>query len=280
MLTFLKVLIYGIVEGITEWMPISSTGHLLLLEKILPLGLSESFMSLFRVVLQLGAILAVVIVYFRRLWPFQSAEERGEQEGIAGIFVPKKLHLWICIVISCIPATLIGIPFDDWIESHLSGYRMIAAMLILYGILFLVVEQVLKGRKPKIRTAEGIGFREALWIGIFQVLALIPGTSRSGATIIGGRLFGTSRRAIAEYTYFLGIPVMLGASLIKVLRFRGPITGTEVLYLIAGIAVAFVVSMLVIRRMIDYIRRHSFRVFGWYRIALGAVVLLVFGLLQ
>ena len=283
-----KVILLGIVEGITEWLPISSTGHLILLEDVLRLTASDEFMEMFRVVIQLGAILAVVLLYFRRLWPFMSGEEiRGGRQGTgsprngsartaSGLRVDRdKMILWGKILISCIPAILIGLPLDDFLDAHFYNGKTVACMLILYGVLFIVVENRNRGRRPLFRRAEDLGIREALLIGLFQVLALIPGTSRSGATILGGIAIGTSRRAASEYTFFLGIPVMFGASLLKIVKFGFHFTAPEVLYLLTGMLTAFLVSIAAIRFLLSYIRRHNFTVFGLYRIILGILVLIL-----
>ena len=283
MLDFFKVILLGIVEGITEWLPISSTGHLILLEDLLRLNTSAEFMEMFRVVIQLGAILAVVLLYFRRLWPFTREELRSGRRGSARgrkasgkMTVDRgKLILWCKILISCVPAILIGLPFDDFLDEHFYNGKTVALMLILYGVLFLIVETWNRRRRPRFRRAEDLGVREALLIGVFQVLALIPGTSRSGATILGGIAIGTSRRAASEYTFFLGIPVMFGASLLKLVKFGFHFTLPEAIYLITGMLTAFFVSIAAIRFLLTYIRKHDFKLFGIYRIVLGILVLLL-----
>ena len=273
MLEFLKVILLGIVEGITEWLPISSTGHMIILDEIIHLNVSEEFMTMFRVVIQLGAILAVVVLHWNRIWPFRFRE--AKQNG--GTFYKKdRIILWCKILVSCVPAVIFGLLLDDWLDEHLYTYPVVALMLIIYGVLFLVVENRNRGRKASIRKAEAIGYKEALIVGGFQVLSLIPGTSRSGATILGGISIGMSRRAAAEYSFFLGIPVMFGASFLKILKFGFHYTALEAAYLIVGMAVAFVVSIFVIRGIIGYIRRHNFKIFGLYRIVLGIIVLLFF----
>ncbi len=283
MLDFFKVILLGIVEGITEWLPISSTGHLILLEDLLRLNTSAEFMEMFRVVIQLGAILAVVLLYFRRLWPLTREEVRSGRRGSARgrnasgkMTVDRgKLILWCKILISCVPAILIGLPFDDFLDEHFYNGKTVALMLILYGVLFLIVEMWNRRRRPRFRRAEDLGVREALLIGVFQVLALIPGTSRSGATILGGIAIGTSRRAASEYTFFLGIPVMFGASLLKLVKFGFHFTLPEAIYLITGMLTAFFVSIAAIRFLLTYIRKHDFKLFGIYRIVLGILVLLL-----
>ena len=274
MLEILKTILLGIVEGITEWLPVSSTGHLIILDEILHLNVSPEFMEMFRVVIQLGAILAVVLVYFQKIWPFRFREARTEG---GSVFVREKWILWAKILVSCVPAILIGLPFDDWLDEKLYNPWVVAVMLIVYGVGFICIENA-KRKKPHIRRAEEIGWKEAALIGVFQVLALIPGTSRSGATILGGMLIGLSRRAAAEYTFYLGIPVMFGASFLKLVKYGLHYSAAEVGYLLVGVVVSFFVSLLTIRFLMNYIRRHDFKVFGWYRIALGIAVLLFFWL--
>ena len=274
MLEILKTILLGIVEGITEWLPVSSTGHLIILDEILHLNVSPEFMEMFRVVIQLGAILAVVLVYFQKIWPFRFREARTEG---GSVFVREKWILWAKILVSCVPAILIGLPFDDWLDEKLYNPWVVAVMLIVYGVGFICIENA-KRKKPHIRRAEEIGWKEAALIGVFQVLALIPGTSRSGATILGGMLIGLSRRAAAEYTFYLGIPVMFGASFLKLVKYGLHYSAAEAGYLLVGVVVSFFVSLLTIRFLMNYIRRHDFKVFGWYRIALGIAVLLFFWL--
>lgn len=294
LLEWLKVILLGIVEGITEWLPISSTGHLILVNEFVKLQQSDAFMEMFNVVIQLGAILAVVVLYFGKLWPFHTRKSVPEKPVFANIstngalawcqnfmtnyFHMDKIVLWIKIVVSCIPAMLIGLPLDDWMEEHLHNYFVVALMLIIYGVLFIIIENYNKKRKPTICSLKEITFQDALIVGIFQVLSLIPGTSRSGATIIGGILIGASRELAAEYTFFLAIPVMFGASFIKLLKFGLSFTAVEASVLIVGMVVAFVVSILAIKFLMGYIKKHDFKVFGWYRIVLGILVLLYFGM--
>ena len=261
----IKAILMGIVEGITEWLPISSTGHMILVEQVVKFNASEEFMSMFRVVIQLGAILAVVVLFWNKLWPF------GLRQGKV-ISKPSVWNLWFKVVAATLPVLVIS-PLDDWMEAHFYNYITVAAMLILYGVLFLVVEN--RRATPHVMRLDQITYRDALLIGVFQVLALIPGTSRSGATILGGILIGTSREVAAEYTFFLAVPVMFGASLLKIVRF-GTISGTELGVLLVGMAVAFGVSILAIRFLMGYIRKHDFTAFGWYRIGLGLLVLLYF----
>ena len=258
----------GIVEGITEWLPISSTGHMILLEQIVKFNASEAFLSMFRVVIQLGAILAVVVLFWGKLWPF------GLQQGRV-ISKPSVWSLWFKVVAATLPVLVIS-PLDDWMEAHFYNYITVAAMLILYGVLFLVVEN--RRTAPHVTRLNQITYREAFIIGLWQCLAIIPGTSRSGATIVGGLLLGLSRACVAEFTFYLAIPVMAGASLLKVVKFvldGSVMTGTEIAVLVVGCVVAFAVSMGAIRFLMDYVKRHDFKFFGVYRIVLGIIVLAV-----
>jgi len=269
LITLLKAIVYGIVEGLTEWLPISSTGHLILLEQLLPLEASDAFMEMFDVVIQLGAILAVIVLFFHKLNPFSPRKSAGQKKDT--------WRLWGKVVLAVIPSAALGLLLDDWLDEHLYNYVVVALMLILYGVAFILVERRRSGRKPAVRTVEGITPKTALLIGCFQVLALIPGTSRSGATILGAILLGLSRTAGAEFSFFLAIPTMLGASALKVLKFLlegGGMTGGEAVSLIVGCLVAFLVSLVAIRGLMDYVKKHSFSLFGVYRIALGALVLL------
>ena len=264
----IKAILMGIVEGITEWLPISSTGHMILLEQIVRFTASEEFMSRFRVVIQLGAILAVVVLFWGKLWPF------GLRQGRV-ISKPSVWNLWFKVVAATLPVLVIS-PLDDWMEAHFYNYITVAAMLILYGVLFLVVEN--RRATPHVMRLEQITYRDALLIGVWQCLAIIPGTSRSGATIVGGLLLGLSRACVAEFTFYLAIPVMAGASLLKVLKFAlssAAMTGTEIAVLVVGCVVAFAVSMGAIRFLMDYVKRHNFKFFGVYRIVLGLIVLAV-----
>lgn len=272
MLEILKAVIYGIVEGITEWLPVSSTGHMILLEKIMPMKVSEEFWSMFLVVVQLGAILAVVLMFWKKIFPFHfDREEKIDWDIVA---------LWVKILIACIPAGVVGVVFGDWLDAHLYNYWVVSVMLIAVGIIFIVVENYNKGSRPVIRSTRELTCQVALIIGLFQLVAAVfPGTSRSGATIIGALLIGVSRTVAAEFTFYLAIPVMFGASLLKIVKFGFAFTGLELGILLTGMIVSFVVSVLVIRFLMGYIRKHDFKVFGWYRIILGAVVLLYFGVL-
>ena len=264
-----KAVFLGIVEGITEWLPISSTGHMILVDQFIKMNISEEFKALFLVVIQLGAILAVVMLYFKRLWPFSTKEK---------FFIsPDKFSMWLKIFVACIPAGVIGVLFDDQIDELLMKPIVVVATLILYGILFIILEKRKIGEHPRVESIDGLTYKDALLIGVFQLLALIPGTSRSGATIIGGMLIGCARPVAAEFTFFLAVPVMAGASLIKSVKFGMEngfsLDGNEVMILVTGMVVAFAVSVVVIRFLMGYIRKHNFIVFGWYRIVLGLVLL-------
>lgn len=268
----LKIILFGIVEGITEWLPVSSTGHLILADTFLPLQQSDAFKEMFNVVIQLGAILAVVVLFWNKLFPFQWKDKTQPvvQKSI--------LRLWGKIIVACIPAGVVGILFDDFLEEHLHAPLVIAAMLILYGIAFLIVEDKNKNRVFRVQTTDEIDWKTALIIGAFQVLSLMPGTSRSGVTILGAILIGVARPAAAEFTFFLSVPVMFGASFIKILKFileSGGFSGAEVFALLLGSAVAFAVSLLAIGFLMSFVKKHSFKPFGWYRIALGVLVICV-----
>ncbi len=266
----LKVIFYGIVEGITEWLPISSTGHMILVEQIMPLNVSKEFMEMFRVVIQLGAIFAVLVLYWNKIFPFQLKDKN--KPFIKGDI----MNLWFKIIVAILPAMIIGIPFDDKIDALFYNYVTVAITLIVYGILFILIENRNKSGNFRIRKLSGITYETAIIIGVFQVLSLIPGTSRSGATILGAILIGVSREVAAEFTFFLAIPVMFGASLIKMLKFGFNFTGNEVLILVLGMLTAFVVSVLAIKFLMGYIKKHDFKAFGIYRIVLGILVLLYF----
>ena len=265
LIELLKVILLGIVEGITEWLPVSSTGHMILVEELVSLRLSDEFMEMFRVVVQLGAVLAVVVLYFRKLFPFTKDKSPAERKSC--------FRLWGMILIACVPAAVIGVLLDDWLDAHLYNYVTVAVTLIVYGIAFILIERRNKNRRAVIETVDEIDWKAALKIGAFQVLALIPGTSRSGSTILGGMLCGVSRPAGAEFSFFLAIPVMLGASFLKLLKFGFAFTAAEIVILIAGTLVAFITSLVAIRFLVSFVRRHSFAVFGYYRIVLGILVL-------
>lgn len=265
MFELLKAALLGIVEGITEWLPISSTGHMILVEQFIRLNTSDAFQEMFRVVIQLGAIMAVVILYFHKLNPLSPKKTLQQKKDT--------MSIWYKVIIGMLPAAVIGIPFDDWLDAHLYNYQTVALMLVLYGILFIVIENYNKRRVASVQTFRQLTYKTALFIGMFQVLSLIPGTSRSGATILGAILLGTSRTIAAEYSFFLSIPVMFGASAIKLLKFGFHFTGLEVAILAVGMIVAFVVSILAIRFLLGYIKTNDFKAFGWYRIILGVLVM-------
>ena len=269
----LKVIFLGIVEGITEWLPISSTGHMLLVDEFLRLDMSGTFKEMFFVVIQLGAILAVVVLFWDKMFPFQWKDRSRS------VVKKETFSLWFKVVVACIPGAVVTILFDDYIEAHLHTPVVIAAALILYGAAFILVENWNKRRTPRIGRLTDITYSTALMIGLFQVLSIIPGTSRSGATIVGALLIGVSRVAAAEFTFFLAVPVMFGLSGLKMLKFGLDFTAPELAVLGLGMAVAFAVSVLVIKFLMSYIKKHDFKVFGWYRIVLGSVVLLYFTLM-
>lgn len=262
----LKTVVLGIVEGLTEWLPISSTGHMILVDEFIKLDVSKSFMDMFLVVIQLGAILAVVVLNFEKLNPFSSWKSSWEKRAT--------WQLWYKVILACVPAAVIGLLFNKFMEEHFMTAPVVAATLIFYGIMFLVVETYNKRRTPRVREIEWLDYKTAFIIGLFQVLSLVPGTSRSGATILGGILFGTSRYVAAEFTFFLAIPVMFGASLLKMVKFGWHYTGSEILILVVGMATAFVVSILSIKFLLRYIKNNDFKAFGWYRIVLGIIVVL------
>ena len=268
----LKIIVFGIVEGFTEWLPISSTGHMILVEELIQLKVGEDFWNVFKVVIQLGAILAVVVLYFHKLNPFDAQKTSRQRQ--------ETLVLWIKIAVACIPVVVVAMPLDDWMDEHLYNGFVVAAMLILYGILFILVENRSRYAEFSVQRVTQIDFRTALYIGLFQLLALVPGTSRSGVTIIGAMLLGCSRSASAEFTFFLGIPVMFGASLLKIVKFvtrtEGMFSPLEIFYLLFAMAIAFAVSVYSIKFLMGYIKRNNFKLFGYYRIVLGVVVLAYF----
>lgn len=270
MLEALKVIILGIVEGITEWLPISSTGHLILVEEFIHLELSEEFVEMFNIVIQFGAILAVIMLYFHKLNPF--ARDKSKKQQMLTI------QLWVKVAIATIPAMIFGLLFDDYVDAHFMNAYIVAAMLIIYGIFYIIVERRNEHRTPAATKLTQLTIPMALAIGGFQVLAIIPGTSRSGATILGGLLIGASRGVAAEFTFFLAIPVMFGWSALKMLKFGFAFTGQEFGLLLLGCVVAFAVSVFAIKFLLQYIKNHDFKVFGYYRIVLGAIVLLYFGI--
>ena len=270
-LEFLKVIILGVVEGITEWLPISSTGHMILFNEFVKLNVDEDFLEMFLVVIQLGAILAVVVLFWDKIFPFE-LKKRNQPFIRKDIFV-----LWFKIIVACIPAAVIGLAFDDIFNELFYNPWCVAAALIVFGVAFIVVENRNKSMRPHITSLEQITYRTALMIGFFQLIAAIfPGTSRSGATIVGALMIGVSRTVAAEFTFFLAIPVMFGASLLKIVKFGFSFTESELVILFVGMIVAFLVSVLVIRFLMGYIKKHDFKVFGWYRIILGVIVLIYF----
>ncbi len=277
MLEIIKAIILGIVEGITEWLPISSTGHIILVEQFLKQDQSQDFKDMFDVVIQLGAIMAVVIIFWKKLWPFGRKDNAHPLNKTpfgkmvkADIFI-----MWFKVLVACIPAAVVGLAFDDWIDAHLRTPYVIAVALIVFGIAFIVVENWNKTRKPKVNSIEELTYQAAFIIGVFQLIAaLFPGTSRSGATIVGALLIGIARPVAAEFTFFLAVPTMFGASLLKLLKFGSHFTGSEFAVLLTGMIVSFIVSIFVIKFLMDYIKKHDFKAFGWYRIGLGILVLI------
>ena len=264
-----KAIILGIIEGITEWLPISSTGHMILVDEFLKLGMSPQFMEMFFVVIQLGAIMAVVVLYWKKIFPFNFNKKPIVQKNI--------IIMWIKIVIACIPAAIVGLLWDDQINALFYNFQTVAIMLIVFGILFIVVENYNKGRRPIVLNMDNLTYKMAIIIGLFQLIAAIfPGTSRSGATILGALLIGVSRDVAAEFTFFLAIPVMFGASLLKLIKFGLVFTSFELIVLLVGMLVAFIVSIWAIKFLVGYIKKHDFKVFGWYRIILGFILLVYY----
>lgn len=274
LIELLKVLFLGLVEGVTEWLPVSSTGHMLLVDEFLQLSGSAEFKEMFFIVIQLGAIMAVVLLFWKKMFPFQFADKTKP------VIVKETFFLWFKVAAACIPGAVVTILFDDVIEAHLHTPTVIALTLILYGIAFIIVEKWNKKRTPRVAALSDITYKTAFLIGLFQVLSIIPGTSRSGSTIIGALLLGVSRTAAAEFTFFLAVPVMFGMSALKLLDFGLAFTGTELTVLLVGMVSAFLVSVAVIRFLMGYIRKHDFTAFGWYRILLGAAVLIYFLLIK
>lgn len=272
MIEIIKAILFGIIEGITEWLPISSTGHMILLNEFINLKVSKEFYELFEVVIQLGAILAVVIIYFKSIWPFK--KEKNKIKWDTNI-----LNLWGKILVACIPAAIIGLLLDDWLDEHLYNSVVVSIALIVYGIIFIIIESKNIGKRST-KDISDITYKQALGVGGFQLLSLIPGTSRSGSTIIGGLILGLERSVAAEFTFFLAIPVMAGASLLKLVKYIAEVgfvfSSLEIAILVIGCLVAFLVSIFIIKFLINYIRKHDFKVFGWYRIVLGIIVLLYF----
>ena len=277
LLDLLRSVVYGVIEGITEWLPISSTGHMILAEQVLKFSFDDAFMSMFRVVIQLGAILAVLVLYWKKLWPF--CADNGRDSGFAKHLRWPVVRLWCKIVVACVPAAVLGFLLDDWLDAHLYNSVVVAIMLIVYGLAFILIER--RPRVPATTKLSRITYKQALIVGAWQVLAMIPGTSRSGATIVGGLLCGMSRPCASQFTFFLAIPVMAGASGLKVVKYLAEgsaFTLAEVLALVVGCVVAFLVSMAAIRFLMGYVKKHTFTAFGWYRIALGVVVLGIWAL--
>ena len=261
----IKAIVIGIVEGITEWLPISSTGHMILVDEFIKLNVSKAFMDMFLVVIQLGAILSVVVLNFDRLNPFSSWKTRTEKN--------ETIELWKKVIVACVPAGVIGLAFNKYMEQHFMTALVVASTLIIYGVLFIIVENTNANRTPRIKSLAQMDYKTALIIGCFQVLSLVPGTSRSGSTILGGILFGASRFVATEFTFFLAIPIMFGASLLKLVKFGWHYTGGEILILSVGMATAFIVSIISIKLLLRYIKKNDFKAFGWYRIGLGLIVL-------
>lgn len=272
MLEILKAIFLGVVEGITEWLPISSTGHMILVDEFLHLNVTEEFRSMFLVVIQLGAILAVVVLFWKKLWPFGMRDKK--------LLIKKPIFtMWFKVLVSCIPAAVVGLLFDDQLEALFYNWQTVSIMLILVGICFIIIENINKNKTPKIHSIAEITYPVAFYIGLFQLIAAVfPGTSRSGATILGALLLGVSRTVAAEYTFYLAVPVMFGASALKLVKYGFSYTGMEIAILLIGMVVAFAVSVFVIKFLMNYIKKHDFKVFGWYRIVLGAVVIAYFAI--
>ena len=274
MIEILKAILFGIVEGITEWLPISSTGHMILLNEFVKLDVSEEFWEMFLVVIQLGAILAVVLLFWNKIFPFQFKDKEKP------VIRKDIFQMWFKIVAACIPAAVVGILFDDILDKYLYNGIVVSIALIVFGIAFIIIEEKNKGKRPKIRSLKKIDWKTAILIGVFQLIAAIfPGTSRSGATIVGALLIGVSRTVAAEFTFFLAIPVMLGASLLKILKFGLVFSAAEAGILLTGMVVAFLVSIFVIKFLMGYIKKNNFKIFGWYRIILGVLVLVYFSII-
>lgn len=270
--------IFGVVEGITEWLPVSSTGHMIILNEFLKLNVSPEFYDLYLVVIQLGAILAVMVIFWWDIWPFGVKRNKHplSDKGIGRWIMKDKFIMWFKIAVACIPAAIVGVLFDDWLDEHLYNYVVVALALIVFGIAFIVVEKVVAGREPVIKSIDSINWGHAFMIGVFQLLAAIfPGASRSGSTIVGSLGMGIKRETAAKFTFFLAIPVMFGASFLKIVKFKGDVSGNEVALLLVGMVTAFIVSLCVIKALMSFIKKHGFTCFGWYRIALGAIVLIL-----
>lgn len=274
----IKSIILGIIEGITEWLPISSTGHLIIADEFIKLGMTDEFMEMFNVVIQLGAILAVVVIFWNKMWPFTADKSKGYNYITKGNGLIKKdvMDMWFKVIAAMLPAAIVGIPLDNYFEAHFHNWQVVSAALIAYGVLFIVIEKINKSRKPKVNSIPELSYKTAILIGCFQALSLIPGTSRSGSTILGAMILGVSRVAGAEFSFFLAVPVMFGASLIKLLKFGFTFTGMELAVLAVGTLTSFIVSVIAIKFLISYVRRHDFSLFGYYRIALGVIVIAYF----
>lgn len=278
MLDYIISIIFGIVEGITEWLPISSTGHMIILDSFLKLNVSEEFYNLYLVVIQLGAILAVVTIYWKEIWPFgiKNNKHPWKKTGIGRYVMADKFSMWFKILVACVPAAVVGVLFDDFLDELFYNYVCVAIMLILFGIAFIVVEKLVKNNEPIVNNIDELTYPQAFLIGAFQLIAAVfPGTSRSGSTIVGSLAIGISREVAAKFTFFLAIPVMLGASLLKILKFDGEIVGREIMMLVLGMIVAFVVSYIVIKKLMAYIKKNDFTVFGYYRIVVGVLCLIL-----
>lgn len=277
MIEIIKSIIFGIVEGITEWLPISSTGHMILLNEFLKLDVSEEFYSVFEVVIQLGAIIAVVLLFWKQIFPFGKTEKPISKKGILSYVNKDIMILWCKILVACIPAAIIGVLFSDTFDALFYNYQTVSISLIVFGIAFIIIEEKHKGKPAKINSLKELSYKLCIYIGIFQLIAAIfPGTSRSGATIVGALLLGVSRTVAAEFTFFLAIPVMFGASLLKIVKYGLAFTSSEIVILLVGMVTAFIVSILVIKFLMSYIKKHDFKVFGYYRIILGILVLAYF----
>jgi undecaprenyl-diphosphatase len=270
MIAIIQSIVFGIVEGITEWLPISSTGHMILLDKIWPMQVRSSFYDMYLVVIQLGAILAVVVTFWHQIWPFSMNKEEH--------YLRKDVwSMWFKVIVACIPAVIVGLKWDDAIEAHFYNYLCVAIMLIIIGVMFILAENHNAHTRPIVRSIDRLTYRAAFVIGMFQLVAAVfPGTSRSGATILGALLIGVDRKTAAEFTFYLAVPVMFGASLLKLVKYGFAFQSNELAVLIVGMVVAFIVSMLIIRFLMSYIKKHDFKVFGWYRIVLGVIVLIYF----
>lgn len=280
-LELLKAFILGVVEGITEWLPISSTGHMILVDEFLKMKVSEDFKEMFEVVIQLGAIMAVVVIFWSKLWPFGKKNNAHPLKNDSfGAYIKTDIfQMWFKVLVACIPAAVVGLVLDDWLNEHFYNPWVVSIALIVFGIAFIIIERWNKGRSAKVNSIAELTYKAALIIGLFQLIAAIfPGTSRSGATIVGALLIGISRTVAAEFTFYLAVPVMFGASLLKLVKFGFAFSGSELAILLVGMITAFAVSVFVIKFLMDYIKKHDFTVFGWYRIILGALVILYFAL--